>query len=50
MKRNKTNHRVGRSGVSPYKKYGKRPCAECQRQTERSRKAAFGKADDVQAG
>lgn len=25
MKRNKTNHRVGRNGVPPYVKYGKRP-------------------------
>lgn len=25
MKRNKTNHRVGKSGVSPYKKYAKKP-------------------------
>lgn len=25
MKRNKTNNRIGGSGVSPYKKYKKRP-------------------------
>lgn len=40
MKRNKAKARKMRGGVSPYAKYGKRPCVECQRQTAESRKAA----------
>lgn len=40
MKRNKEKSKAMRGGKSPYAKYGKRPCVECQRQTAESRQRA----------
>lgn len=37
-KRNKTS--TGRSGVSPYRRHGKRPCPHCQDITRADRRAA----------
>jgi hypothetical protein len=40
MKRNKAKAKGMRSGVSPYKKHGKRPCQHCQDITVASRRRA----------
>lgn len=40
MKRNKKLAKGMRSGVSPYKKHGKRPCQHCQQLTADNRRAA----------
>lgn len=41
MKRNKALARKMRGGKSPYAKYGKRPCPECQQRTRQDRQAAM---------
>lgn len=40
MKRNKAKARAMASGISPYKRWGKRPCQHCQAITADSRKRA----------
>lgn len=40
-KRNAKTARGQRSGVSPYKRWGKRPCAHCVAITAASRRAAM---------
>jgi hypothetical protein len=40
MKRNHTNNRALRNGMSPYKRHAKRPCQHCQQITQHNAKAA----------
>jgi hypothetical protein len=40
VKRNKTTARKGRSGMSPYNRYKKRPCQHCQDITRHSAERA----------
>ncbi len=41
MKRNKTNARHNGGGMSPYRRYKKRPCTHCVQVTRESREAAM---------
>lgn len=50
MKRNKTTNRLGRSGISPYRKYSKRPAQYSAAYHDWKRAAMAGQVREVSNG